>query len=324
MPLRCGSTLTIHPQISHPRPQGWSHQHSPWTDQQQNFKYISLLILTLSPLFTQQAASNSLPPAVELPQGYFQRKSRFLREWLISCNSGYCKVGIYSWAGLRLPLNSIKNKIKTPGLLKNTRAALLVLPEGLPATSSSLQQWYLGNNTETGDQWTLSQLPCSSQRISCTGPGFSGMAITPTAYFTVTAGKRSAPKYLAWCTRDICTRWGVQRVKKEPWNQTSVPHQWSWDTTQHSIPLAICFSFVSPLSYWCVQLEIPASINNPFVWPSMHSSSRTKRMDLLQIKMHRGWSVEQFKSRVAYINHVNIFHYLFLIQPVSTLWQFNE
>lgn len=33
-----------------------------------------------SPLFTQEAVSNILPPDVELPQGYFQRKSRFLGE----------------------------------------------------------------------------------------------------------------------------------------------------------------------------------------------------------------------------------------------------
>lgn len=84
--------------------------------------------------------------------------------------------------------------------------------------------------------------------------------------------------------------------KGEPWNQIPIAHQWSWDTAQHFIPLAICFSFVSPLSYWCGQLEISASINNPFVWPFMHSSSTTERMNLLQIKMHRGWSVEQFKS----------------------------
>lgn len=122
-----------------------------------NFKYISLLILTLSPLFTQQAVSNSLPPAVELPQGYFQRRSRFLGEWLISCNSGYCKVGIYSWAGLRLPLNSIKKFKKTSGLLKNTRAALLVLPEGLPATSSSLQQWIF--REQHGDRRSVNTLP---------------------------------------------------------------------------------------------------------------------------------------------------------------------
>lgn len=117
----------------------------------------------------------------------------------------------------------------------------------------------------------------------------------PPMYFTVTAGKKSAPKCLAWYTRVICIRWGVQRVKKEPWNQTPVPHQQSWDTTQHFIPLAICFSFVSPLSSGYVQLEIPASINHPFAWPFMHSSSTTKRMHLLQMKMHRGWSVEQFK-----------------------------